>query len=239
MAKIFFNDKLIKHTTDLIILNWFSQADGKTIFVRDLRPEIYSGIDHIYGDIQCYQSFNEDYYVDIVESPVQDGNTVLGLYIGEGTKFNVDSTGMHGAPIFFIKERAFEAGLGMLPSTSRGQKDQVVGMGLFYLGAEISIFKGDARITDKLTKTGWERIRGPKDIALGIKTTAEAFENRDKREKRTDLKAIEAAVKDKVIDPSVLDTFQRREKARERGASDGMFIFLKSDIMKLKAGNYI
>lgn len=241
MAKIFFNDKIIKHTPDHIILNWFSEKDGKTLFVRDTRKDIYNGVDHIYGEINCYQDYKKDYYVDIEESPVQDGQTILGLYIAEGTKFTVDAHGSY-EPIFVIKEKSFEAGLGMQPSTNRNQIDSVVGMGLFHLGAKISIFKGHVRVTDELTKDGWVRIRGPKDFLLGIKTTHQAFKDSnnssEKKHKPTDMKAIQAAVKDKIIDKVVLDTFQRREDARAK-KEGGLFIFLKSDIDRLKKGKYL
>lgn len=240
MAKIFFNDKVIKHTSDHIILNWFTEKDGKTLFVRDTRKNVYNGVTHAYGEINCYQDYKKDYYVDIEESPVQDGQTVLGLYIAEGTKFIVDSSGNY-EPVFIVKEKAFESGLGMQPNTNRKQIDSVVGMGLFHLGAKISIFKGDVRITDELTKDGWIRIAGPKDIIMGIKTTHQAFKDskkNDQKKKTTDMAAIRSAVNDKIIDEVVFDTFQRREDARAK-EEGGLFIFLKSDIDRLKKGKYL
>jgi len=181
MAKIFFNDKAVKTEEETTILNWFTQEDGATIFLRDTRKDTYIGRDFIYGDIDPYKMGN-DYYVDILEQTALDG-TIAGIYVSEGSNFEIVT--LEGRePLFLVRQEATKMALGMRPAMNKGIVVDEVAMGLFYEGTTISYQRDGMNIKDTLTRSGWKRISGPKDIDLGIVTTEEAYKEKIKRDKK-------------------------------------------------------
>lgn len=172
MAKIFFNDKAVKTEKETTILNWFTQADGTTIFLRDTRADTYIGRDFIYGDIDPYKMGN-DYYVDIIKQESLDG-TIAGIYITEGSDFEI-VTLQGREPLFLVRQKATAMALGMRPAMNKGIIVDEVAMGLFYEGTTISYRRDGASIKDTLTRDGWKRLSGPGDIDLGVVTTEDAY----------------------------------------------------------------
>jgi len=182
MAKIFFNDKIVKTEKEATILNWFSEKDGATIFLRDTRVDTYIGRSFVYGDIDPYK-MDGDYYVDIVEQKTLDG-TIAGVYISEGTDFEI-VTLQGREPLFLVRQKATAMSLGMRPSMFKGLLVDEVAMGLFFEGTTISYKREGVNIKDTLTKNGWERNAGPKDSQLNILTTGEAYANKLKEDKNS------------------------------------------------------
>ena len=184
MAKIYFNDKAVKTEKEPTILNWFAQADGVTIFIRDTRVDTYNGASFVYGDIETYQ-MDGDYYVDIVPQKTLDG-TVMGVFISEGTDFEIVT--LEGRPpLFVVRQDATKMSLGMIPSMNKGILVKEVTLGMFHVGSVLSFKRDGIPIEEALTSTGWVR-RGsaPNDLELGIKNTYEVYQDKLKREEPSD-----------------------------------------------------
>ena len=233
MAKIFFNDKAVKTEKETTILNWFSQADGVTIFVRDTRPETYIGGDFIRADIDTY-SMGGDYYLDFIPSKKLD-SMVLGLFISEGSDFTISTGGID--PLFVVKQTATVMSLGMMPSMNKGFDAKEVAMGVFFKGAVISYQLNGYNISDKLTDNGWIRLHGPANDFLGILSTHEAYSsklkddaNRESRE-LADIVSLKKALLRDDVDKSVVRALI---KSKEDQSERSLHIFLRDDIAILK-----
>lgn len=176
MSKIFFNDRAVKTLPETTILNWFTQSDGKTIFIRDTRGDIYKGRDFIYAEIDTY-SMSGDMYVDFLPQKIMDG-TIMGLFIAEGSDFQIET--LNGRePVFVVRQKATAMSLGMRPMMNKGILVTEVAMGMFFEGTTISYSRDGETIKDKLTKKGWERIGGASDLDLSILSTEDVFNRKN------------------------------------------------------------
>jgi hypothetical protein len=182
MAKIFFNDLVVKTEPETTILNWFSQADGTTIFLRDTRKDTYVGRNFVYGDIDPYRMEGGDYYVDILEQRIVDG-TIAGVFITEGTDFEI-TTIQGREPLFVVRQDSTVMALGMRPAMNKGINVKEVTMGLFFEGTVISYQRDGMNLKDTLTSKGWKRTAGPKDLELGVISTADAYDTKLAKQKQ-------------------------------------------------------
>lgn len=234
MAKIFFNDRVVKTEKETTILNWFSQSDGVTIFLRDTRPDTYVGRDFVYGEIDSYKS-DGDYYVDILEQKVLDG-TVAGVFISEGSDFEI-VTLKGREPLFLVRQEATAMSLGMRPSMNKGILVDEVAMGLFYEGSVISYNRDGINIKDELTKNGWVRTSGPKDIELGILNTTEAYnkkvenDNKMSEDRVNKIEKLKEALLRKDVNTEVVKSLI---EAKEDLDPLNTHIFLAKDIAMLR-----
>jgi hypothetical protein len=238
MAKIYFNDKIIKHLPETTILNYFIEdgPDGKSIFIRDTRPDVYeNGRTFIMGDVNMYIK-DGDYYIDILPMTVLDG-TVLGMYVGEGYEFKSESD---VEPIFVVAQKQADLTLGMSPTIEKQTVGGEVMMGMFHLGSKISFKRDNIAFQDVLTKDGWKRIKGPADSKLGIMTTAEAFFETTERRKREEEKIQnnKEEIKKNLYEAAKANEipYYLAEEMADyvTGSKDRFFIFLASDIKLLK-----
>jgi len=237
MAKIVFNDKIIKHLPEPTIINFFSEKgpNGRTIFVRDVRPDVYNdGRTFIFGDVQYYEK-DGDYYIDITPLSKMD-NLVLGMYVSEGQSFGMTTD---KTPIFVVAQKNTEMSLGMTPAINKGDLFGETMIGMFHLGTIISYKKNGTLIKDELTKNGWKRILGPGDDRLGIITTADAFEATKAQKEKEDKRLREHRGE---IYSMVKEAYAAGEISPELAASMGSFLegkpshyfFLASDLKLLK-----
>lgn len=234
MAKIFFNDKVVKTLPEPTILNWFSQEDGTTIFLRDTRSDTYVGRGFIYGDLVPYKK-DGDYYVDIVEQKQLDG-AIAGVYISEGSDFEIRTT-QGREPLFLVRQKATAMALGMRPLMNKGIDVKEVALGLFFEGSEISYNRDGVNITDRLTQRGWERISGATDSQLGIITTEDAYRNKlenDKAFEESREKKIEKLRQSLDVPGVNKAVVQALIKAKLDRDPRNTHIFLLSDMKKLK-----
>ena len=236
MAKIFFNDKAVKTSSEPTILNWFSQADGVTIFIRDTRVDTYNGVEFVYGDIDTYK-MNGDYYIDIVPQQKADA-TVMGVFISEGTDFEIVTTEGR-PPLFVVRQDATKMSLGMLPSMNKGLLVKEVTLGMFHLGSVISFKRDGIPIQEALTKNGWVR-RGsvPTDLEMGIKNTHEAYKDKLKKEEKEaeeDVAATIARLKEHSKRPEVNSiVVEALIASKEDDRDDSLHIFQMADLAKLR-----
>ena len=233
MAKIYFNDKIVKTEEDTTILNWFTQKDGTTIFLRDTRKDTYVGRSFIYGDIDPYK-MGGDYYVDILEQKNID-STVAGIYITEGSDFEI-VTIQGKEPLFVVRQESTVMALGMRPTMNKGVFVDEVTLGLFFEGTVISFSKDGENIKDTLTKDGWSRDTGPKDIELGVITTEEAYKTKNADSAK--LQKLEAEkiqfLKDQLLNPNVNKAALKAViAAKEDYDPKNTHIFLLDDIKTL------
>ena len=236
MAKVFFNNPIIKHLKEVTILNFFSQADGKTIFLRDARPDIYRDQRFVYGDLSLYTR-GEDYYIDIVPM-VQMSSEVFGVYIGEGYDFEIST---EKEPIFIVRQKSTNMSLGMIPDMHQGAEINETTLGMFHVGTTITFKRDNIQIRDKLTSKGWTRIQGPSDKDFGIITVEEAFDKKLKEgEKsfraeedaaREYIERINAAKAKGEVNPMLADDLI---KARLDDDENNIYMFLAEDIKELK-----
>ncbi len=236
MAKIYFNNPIIKHLKEVTILNFFSQSDGKTIFVRDTRPDIYRDQRFVYGDLSFYIK-NGDYYIDIEPMATMSGE-VFGVYVGEGYDFEIKS---EKEPIFIVRQESTNIALGMLPDMYQGAEINETALGMFHVGTIITFKRDGIQIKDELTTKGWVRRSGPSDKDFGIITVEEAF-----------AKKLENESKDKrVLEDSAREYVERINRAKEKGEINPilardlinaktdddethLYMFLAEDIRELK-----
>lgn len=235
MAKIYFNDRAVKTEKETTILNWFAQDDGVTIFLRDTRVDTYNGAEYVYGDIDTYQ-LNGDYYVDIVPQKKLDG-TVMGVFISEGTDFEIVTT-EGKAPLFVVRQDATKMALGMLPSMNKGLLVKEVTMGMFHVGSVLSFKRDGVPIEEALTPTGWVR-RGsaPNNLELGIKNTHEAYQAKLQKEDESEedvakkIAELREHSKRPEVNSTVIDALIA-SKLEDRDNS--VHIFLMADLAKLR-----
>ena len=233
MARIFINDKAVKVEKEVTILNWFSQADGVTIFIRDTRPDTYMGTDCIRADIDTY-AMGGDYYLDFNTQKSLD-DTVLGLFVSEGSDFTFVTGGKD--PLFIVKQKANIMSLGMMPSMNKGIDSDEVAMGVFFEGAVISYRLNGHNISDELTNSGWKRIAGPSNTNLGVSTTEEAFATKISNDKKAlnneaeDIQKLKEALLRDDVDKTVIKALL---KSKEHSERDTMHIFPREDMLKLK-----
>jgi len=236
MAKIYFNNPIIKHLKEVTILNFFSQSNGKTIFVRDTRPDTYRNQNFAYGDITTYMK-NDDYYIDIDPMKVMSGE-VFGVYVGEGYDFEIKA---EKEPIFIVRQESTHVALGMLPDMHQGSEINETALGMFHMNTTITFKRDGIQIIDKLTKKGWVRERGPSDKDFGIITVEEAFEKKIKKDTAT-VSDIENAAREYVarinsakdrgeVNPVLADELIR---AKLDDDENHIYMFLAEDIKNLK-----
>ena len=236
MAKIFFNNPIIKHLKEVTILNFFSQSDGKTIFVRDTRPDIYRDQYYAYGDLSLYTK-NDDYYIDIDPMSVMSGD-VFGVYIGEGYDFEIKA---EKEPIFIVRQSSTQVALGMLPDMHQGAEINETALGMFHPGTVI-IFKRDGQqIKDELTSKGWVRRQGPSDKDFGIITVEDAFVKKLGKEA---LGENDQAEKDAIVIARLEEASRNGEmnsilaeqiiQSKKDKNPENLYLFFASDIADLK-----
>ena len=235
MAKIYFNDRAVKTESETTILNWFSQDDGVTIFIRDTRVDTYNGAEFVYGDIDTYKK-DGDYYIDIVPQKKADA-TVMGVFISEGTDFEIVTT-EGKPPIFVVRQDATKMSLGMLPSMNKGLLVKEVTLGMFHVGSVLSFKRDGIPIQEALTKNGWVR-RGsaPGDLDLGIKNTHEAYKDKLKKEEDSveDVAAVVARLREHSKRPEVNSMVIDALIASKLDTTDNsLHIFQMADLAKLK-----
>ncbi len=236
MAKIFFNNPIIKHLKETTILNFFSQSDGKTIFVRDTREDIYRNQYFVYGDLTLYTK-KGDYYIDIDPMNIMSGE-IFGVYIGEGYDFEIKT---EKEPIFIVRQKSTLMALGMLPDMSQGSEINETALGMFHVGTTITFKKDGQQVRDELTKKGWSRKIGPSDKDFGIITVEEAFvkklernsrnESENEKSAREYIERLELAKKNKELNSALADSLI---KARTDTNEKNVYMFLASDIKELK-----
>lgn len=236
MAKIYFNNPIIKHLKETTILNFFSQEDGQTIFVRDTRPDVYRDQKFVYGDLRFYTK-NNDYYIDIEPMKVMSGE-VYGVYVGEGYDFEISCP---TDPVFVVRQESTMIALGNLPDMHQGGEINETALGMFHVGTTIEFKRDGVPIRDELTKKGWVRAVGPSDKDFGIITVEEAFVKKVKNQE-------EARKKE---EDSAREYIERINSAKERGEinpilardlvnarldtdENNIYMFLASDIKELK-----
>jgi hypothetical protein len=233
MAKIFFNDKAVKTESDITILNWFTQKDGTTIFLRDTRKDTYVGRDFIYGEIDPYR-MDGDYYVDILEQKIVD-STIAGVFITEGSDFEI-ITIQGREPLFVVRQEATVMALGMRPMMDKGIDVKEVTMGLFFEGTIISYNRDGVNIKDELTEQGWKRTSGPKDLELGVISTADAYETKLKEQQKDigrEAKKLQS-LKESLLIPGINTAAVKAIiAAKEDKDSKNTHIFLLEDIKTL------
>jgi len=237
MAKIYFNNPIIKHLEEVTILNFFVEDSGKGIFIRDTRKDIYRDQRFVYGDINFYTK-DGNYYIDILPMNRLSSGGVFGVYVGEGYDFKVIA---NKEPIFIVRQDSTKFTLGMTPGLDQGIDAKEVALGMFHVGTVISFKRDGQNIKDELTKNGWVRRSGPSDKDFGIITIEEAFENKLKEEKAENNK-IDAESKEKI---------ERLERAKKNGEinqiladeliaaetddnPENIYMFLAEDIKRLK-----
>jgi hypothetical protein len=236
MAKIYFNDKIIKHLPETTILNFFVEPgeNGSAIYIRDTRPEVYKkGRNFIIGDLS-YHKKDKNFYIDITPLSVMDGQ-ILGVYVGDGVEFKSKSD---KEPIFYVAQKNTEFTLGMTPNIDKPSSGGITMLGMYHLGTIISFKRDGIAFKDQLTPKGWKRIQGPDDRLLGIMTTAEAFEKASKQKpsisSTRDRKAeVLARAKEAAADGAIPKNLAADLEAYLT-ADDGVFFFLHSDFKKLK-----
>ena len=236
MAKIYFNNPIIKHLKEVTILNFFSQSDGKTIFVRDTRPDIYRDQRFTYGDLDLYVK-NGDYYIDITPMKTMSGE-VFGIYVAEGHDFEIKA---EKDPIFIVRQESTAVALGMLPGMHQGAEINETALGMFHVGTIITFKRDGVQIKDELTKGGWVRRQGPSDKDFGIITVEDAFKKKlegDKKSARTIedeareyVERINLAKKNGEINPILA---QDLINAKTDDNEDHIYMFLAEDIKELR-----
>ena len=236
MSKIYFNNPIIKHLKETTILNFFSEKDGKSIFIRDIRPDIYRDQLFVYGELSMYSSLG-DYYVDILPMKVMSGE-VYGVYVGEGYDFEVST---EKEPVFIVRQKSTIMALGMMPGMHQGSVINETALGMFHVGTTITFKRDGVQIKDELTKNGWMRRSGPSDKDFGIMTVEEAF-----------VKKIAKSEKEQTaLATETLESIARIKKAKDNGEINpvladeliasktdtnekNIYMFLASDIRDLK-----
>jgi len=237
MAKIYFNNPIIKHLEEITILNFFVEDSGKGIFIRDTRKDIYRDQRFVYGDINFYTK-DGNYYIDILPMNKLASGEVFGVYVGEGYDFEVTAV---KEPIFIVRQDSTKFTLGMTPGLEQGIDAKEVALGMFHVGTTISFKRDGQNIKDELTKNGWVRRAGPSDKDFGIITIEEAFVNKLKEdeaeEKRIDaeskekIERLERAKKNGEINPILADELIAAETDDN---PENIYMFLAEDIKKLK-----
>ena len=242
MATIFFNTPILKHVSDVTILNFFSEDNGRTIFIRDTRKDVYSNEHKIYADAEFYED-GGDYYIDIV--PLREFNgVILGFFVAEGFDFEIKTP---SDPVFVVKQDTTETSLSSIPWLQNKSITQMM-MGMFPLGTTIN-FKIDGQpIKEELTKNGWVRVNGPKDRDLGIITIDEAFEKKKKLDKvmeedfsgkrNEDLIARLTEAGKKGVIPDHLAKSRIKVLNNKEGDNE-LFMFLTSEIALLRKHNLL
>lgn len=226
----------MKHLKEVTILNFFSEKDGTSIFVRDTRPDIYRDQKFVYGDLDLYQKDN-DYYIDIRPMSAMSGDA-FGVYVGEGYDFEVKAP---KDPIFIVRQKSTDMALGMMPDMHQGVDITETALGMFHIGTTITFKREGIQIRDELTDKGWVRRSGPSDKDFGIMTIEEAFAGKLSEEKKNQ----------DALAADVLETIERIRAAKEKGEinpvladeliaskidtnADNIYMFLAKDIKDLK-----
>ena len=245
MAKIFFNNSVVKELPEPTIIEFFSQSDGKSIFLRDIRRETYKGRRFIVGDVRFYIDGKGDYRIDIEPLRRFDA-TVYGVYSAQGTDFSITAPNGKG-PIFVARQKGTVLSLGTRPDLQAVPLDSDENaIGMFHVGTVISYKRDGVPIKDELRKTGWVRIAGPSDVAFGIMTVEEAIGKKEERAKKNAAKKadedaefiarIEAAKASGDINPVLADELIA---ARRNTDPNHIFMFRAQEIKDLKRRNLI
>lgn len=242
MAKIYFNRPIIKHLKEPTVVNFFFQkGDKEAIYIRDTRENIYRDNKVVFGDITLYQNpaDSTEWYCDIVEMETKNYD-VYGFYTGEGIDFEIESSKQ---PVFMIRQVETELSLATVGYMPQGGEVPEVALGLFSLGTKIRYRRNGVQIIDKLTTSGWVRVKGPDDHKFGIITVEEAFQEKLKREEdmknpekakevmEENIQRIRDAKNNHDIHPELADSLLRYKQADEN--DDMIYYFLAKDVKDL------
>jgi len=242
MATIYFNQPILKHISDITILNFFMEDSGKSVLVRDTRQDIYSGVYKAHADIKFYEK-NGDYFIDLEDMSTYDGQ-MYGVFIGEGFDFEIRTD---ADPIFVVKQDKTDTSLASLPWLQNKSVLQMM-LGMFTMGTTISFKVEGQPIVETLTKLGWVRTNGPKDKDLGIITIDEAFENKKELEASLEhagitdaeldlIARLEDAIKRKLVPRALAESRIRLIRSRE--VEDAIFMYLTTEVELLKQHNLL